>query len=79
MRLIKAPKKLSLHPGSPFYTLEDFEAEHQLGDPRLWADVMALQVGARSGVGVAFAWGGIGGWGAGGEGLWLFGGEWLVG
>jgi hypothetical protein len=45
MRMIKAPKKVSLHPGSPFYTVDDFEAEHQLGDPRLWADVMALQVG----------------------------------
>ncbi|GBF96296.1 DNA polymerase I [Raphidocelis subcapitata] len=43
MRMIKAPKKVSLRPGSRFYTLEDFEAEHQLGSPALWADVMALQ------------------------------------
>jgi 5'-3' exonuclease len=43
MRLIKAPKKAALRPGSAFYTEADFEAEHGLGSPRLWADVMALQ------------------------------------
>ena len=43
MRMIKAPKKAALRPGSAFYTLEDFEAEHALGDARLWADVLALQ------------------------------------
>lgn len=43
-------------PGSIFYTVEDFEAEHQLGDARLWADVMALEVGRRNG------WGGMAWW-----------------
>lgn len=51
LRLIKSPKKTALAPGSPFYTLEDFEAEHALGDAALWADVMALQ--ARKGGGRA--------------------------
>jgi hypothetical protein len=43
LRLIKAPKKVAVAPGSIFYTEADFEAEHQLEDARLWADVMALQ------------------------------------
>ncbi|KIY92710.1 DNA polymerase I, partial [Monoraphidium neglectum] len=38
LRLIKAPKKVAVAPGSIFYTEADFEAEHQLGDARLWAD-----------------------------------------
>ncbi|KAI8476382.1 MAG: PIN domain-like protein [Monoraphidium minutum] len=43
LRLIKSPKKAARAPGSPFYTLEDFEAEHGLGAAARWADVMALQ------------------------------------
>lgn len=57
MRMIKSPKKESLRPGSMFYTLEDFEAEHQLGDAGLWADVMALQVGGQGGrMGLGWGW-----------------------
>lgn len=44
MRMIKAPKKASLRPGSSYYTSEDFDAEHDLGpgNARLWADALAL-------------------------------------